>query len=93
MCWFLLTLNIGPPTNGASVTPTASATPIPRTPLSPSPMKTPPAAAVSPIQVQEGRLCMTMLLVYDVGGFSKPMKENCLSKKKRRYFIFFKLLG
>uniref|UniRef100_A0A671XIE8 Cytospin-A n=1 Tax=Sparus aurata TaxID=8175 RepID=A0A671XIE8_SPAAU len=28
----------------------ASATPIPRTPLSPSPMKTPPAAAVSPIQ-------------------------------------------
>ncbi|KAL7391939.1 hypothetical protein ABVT39_017056 [Epinephelus coioides] len=41
----------GPPTNGsATVTPTASATPLPRTPLSPSPMKTPPAAAVSPIQ-------------------------------------------
>ncbi|XP_019949476.1 cytospin-A isoform X2 [Paralichthys olivaceus] len=40
----------GPPTNGASVTPTASAAPLPRTPLSPSPMKTPPAAAVSPIQ-------------------------------------------
>ncbi|XP_041855564.1 cytospin-A isoform X4 [Melanotaenia boesemani] len=40
----------GPPSNGASVTPTASATPLPRTPLSPSPMKTPPAAAVSPIQ-------------------------------------------
>uniref|UniRef100_A0A3B4ZVA0 Cytospin-A n=1 Tax=Stegastes partitus TaxID=144197 RepID=A0A3B4ZVA0_9TELE len=28
----------------------AAATPLPRTPLSPSPMKTPPAAAVSPIQ-------------------------------------------
>ncbi|XP_062273660.1 cytospin-A [Scomber scombrus] len=41
----------GPPTNGASVTPpTATASPLPRTPLSPSPMKTPPAAAVSPIQ-------------------------------------------
>ncbi|XP_031158013.1 cytospin-A isoform X2 [Sander lucioperca] len=40
-----------PPSNGsASVTPTASAAPLPRTPLSPSPMKTPPAAAVSPIQ-------------------------------------------
>uniref|UniRef100_A0A8C4GLU6 Cytospin-A n=1 Tax=Dicentrarchus labrax TaxID=13489 RepID=A0A8C4GLU6_DICLA len=32
------------------VTPTATAAPLPRTPLSPSPMKTPPAAAVSPIQ-------------------------------------------
>ncbi|XP_011613571.1 cytospin-A isoform X1 [Takifugu rubripes] len=40
----------GPPSNGASVTPTVSAAPLPRTPLSPSPMKTPPAAAVSPIQ-------------------------------------------
>ncbi|XP_054467085.1 cytospin-A [Anoplopoma fimbria] len=45
----------GPPTNGSptatpTATPTASAAPIPRTPLSPSPMKTPPAAAVSPIQ-------------------------------------------
>ncbi|KAM9744395.1 cytospin-A [Menidia menidia] len=40
----------GPPSNGATVAPTASAPPLPRTPLSPSPMKTPPAAAVSPIQ-------------------------------------------
>ncbi|XP_075960547.1 cytospin-A isoform X2 [Anarhichas minor] len=41
----------GPPSNGsAPATPTATAAPIPRTPLSPSPMKTPPAAAVSPIQ-------------------------------------------
>lgn len=40
----------GPPSNGATVTPTAAAAPLPRTPLSPSPMKTPPAAAVSPIQ-------------------------------------------
>ncbi|KAG7491092.1 cytospin-A isoform X1 [Solea senegalensis] len=40
----------GPATNGATVAPTASAAPLPRTPLSPSPMKTPPAAAVSPIQ-------------------------------------------
>ncbi|XP_034547672.1 cytospin-A [Notolabrus celidotus] len=37
-------------TNGAAVAPTAAAAPLPRTPLSPSPMKTPPAAAVSPIQ-------------------------------------------
>lgn len=36
------------------MTPTASAAPLPRTPLSPSPMKTPPAAAVSPIQVLAG---------------------------------------
>ncbi|XP_074526181.1 cytospin-A [Halichoeres trimaculatus] len=36
--------------NGAAVAPTAAAAPLPRTPLSPSPMKTPPAAAVSPIQ-------------------------------------------
>ncbi|XP_026176794.1 cytospin-A isoform X1 [Mastacembelus armatus] len=40
----------GPPSNGTSMAPTASAAPLPRTPLSPSPMKTPPAAAVSPIQ-------------------------------------------
>ncbi|XP_061586444.1 cytospin-A isoform X2 [Cololabis saira] len=40
----------GPSPNGAAVAPTASASPLPRTPLSPSPMKTPPAAAVSPIQ-------------------------------------------
>uniref|UniRef100_A0A8C5DQK8 Cytospin-A n=1 Tax=Gouania willdenowi TaxID=441366 RepID=A0A8C5DQK8_GOUWI len=39
-----------PPPTTASVAPTAAATPLPRTPLSPSPMKTPPAAAVSPIQ-------------------------------------------
>uniref|UniRef100_A0A672GS95 Cytospin-A n=1 Tax=Salarias fasciatus TaxID=181472 RepID=A0A672GS95_SALFA len=39
-----------PPSNGAAVAPTAPAAPLPRTPLSPSPMKTPPAAAVSPIQ-------------------------------------------
>ncbi|XP_061673260.1 cytospin-A isoform X2 [Syngnathoides biaculeatus] len=39
-----------PPSNSATVTATAPATPLPRTPLSPSPMKTPPAAAVSPIQ-------------------------------------------
>ncbi|XP_029916821.1 cytospin-A isoform X2 [Myripristis murdjan] len=40
----------GPPSNGATVAPTAPAAPLPRTPLSPSPLKTPPAAAVSPIQ-------------------------------------------
>ncbi|XP_028270339.1 cytospin-A [Parambassis ranga] len=40
----------GPPSNGAAVAPTAPAAPLPRTPLSPSPLKTPPAAAVSPIQ-------------------------------------------
>ncbi|XP_072244631.1 cytospin-A isoform X2 [Leuresthes tenuis] len=46
----ILLVDVGPPSNGASVAPTASASPLPRTPLSPSPMKTPPAAAVSPIQ-------------------------------------------
>nr|XP_020454873.1 cytospin-A [Monopterus albus] len=40
----------GPPPNGAPVAPTASTAQLQRTPLSPSPMKTPPAAAVSPIQ-------------------------------------------
>ncbi|KAJ0067840.1 hypothetical protein NL108_011068, partial [Boleophthalmus pectinirostris] len=40
----------GPSPTGAAVAPTASAAPMPRTPLSPSPLKTPPAAAVSPIQ-------------------------------------------
>lgn len=40
----------GPSPSGATVTPTAPAAPLPRTPLSPSPLKTPPAAAVSPIQ-------------------------------------------
>ncbi|XP_077079716.1 cytospin-A isoform X3 [Siphateles boraxobius] len=34
----------------AAVTTTTPTAPLPRTPLSPSPMKTPPAAAVSPIQ-------------------------------------------
>ncbi|CAL1616465.1 unnamed protein product [Knipowitschia caucasica] len=41
---------VGPSPNGAPVTPTAAAAPLPRTPLSPSPLKTPPAAAISPIQ-------------------------------------------
>uniref|UniRef100_A0A8C9TDT6 Cytospin-A n=1 Tax=Scleropages formosus TaxID=113540 RepID=A0A8C9TDT6_SCLFO len=36
----------------APPTPTPAATALPRTPLSPSPLKTPPAAAVSPIQVR-----------------------------------------
>ncbi|XP_072288976.1 cytospin-A [Eucyclogobius newberryi] len=40
----------GPCPTAAAVTPTATAAPLPRTPLSPSPLKTPPAAAVSPIQ-------------------------------------------
>ncbi|XP_008333518.1 LOW QUALITY PROTEIN: cytospin-A-like [Cynoglossus semilaevis] len=42
----------GPSSTSAAVAPTATAAPLPRTPLSPSPspMKTPPAAAVSPIQ-------------------------------------------
>ncbi|XP_066546381.1 cytospin-A isoform X1 [Amia ocellicauda] len=39
-----------PSTAVAATTPAAAAAAIPRTPLSPSPLKTPPAAAVSPIQ-------------------------------------------
>lgn len=55
-CEPLLLYISGPTSNGASVAPTpptAPAAPLPRTPLSPSPMKTPPAAAVSPMQVLE----------------------------------------
>ncbi|KAG7480571.1 hypothetical protein MATL_G00057600 [Megalops atlanticus] len=40
----------GPVPPAAAAAPTAAATALPRTPLSPSPLKTPPAAAVSPIQ-------------------------------------------
>lgn len=50
----------GPGANGTAVaaaataaTSTTTTAPLPRTPLSPSPMKTPPAAAVSPIQVAQ----------------------------------------
>ncbi|XP_022613309.1 cytospin-A [Seriola dumerili] len=64
----------GPASNGASVTPTAPATPLPRTPLSPSPMKTPPAAAVSPIQ----RHSIT-------GSMSAPKPLSSLSDKRPSY--------
>lgn len=40
--------------------PSPAAAAIPRTPLSPSPMKTPPAAAVSPMQV--GVLCLCLII-------------------------------
>lgn len=39
-----------PASNGAILPPPPPVPPLPRTPLSPSPMKTPPAAAISPIQ-------------------------------------------
>uniref|UniRef100_A0A3B4XQN6 Cytospin-A n=1 Tax=Seriola lalandi dorsalis TaxID=1841481 RepID=A0A3B4XQN6_SERLL len=64
----------GPASNGASVTPTAPATPLPRTPLSPSPMKTPPAAAVSPIQ----RHSIS-------GSMSAPKPLSSLSDKRPSY--------
>lgn len=43
------------PSSPAATVPAVVAAAIPRTPLSPSPMKTPPAAAVSPMQVQTSR--------------------------------------
>ncbi|KAI3372255.1 hypothetical protein L3Q82_022766 [Scortum barcoo] len=64
----------GPPANGATVAPTATAAPLPRTPLSPSPMKTPPAAAVSPIQ----RHSIS-------GSMSAPKPLSSLSDKRPSY--------
>ncbi|XP_029367370.1 cytospin-A [Echeneis naucrates] len=64
----------GPPSTSASVAPTATAAPLPRTPLSPSPMKTPPAAAVSPIQ----RHSLT-------GSMSAPKPLSSLSDKRPSY--------
>uniref|UniRef100_A0A3P9J8C7 Cytospin-A n=1 Tax=Oryzias latipes TaxID=8090 RepID=A0A3P9J8C7_ORYLA len=54
--------------------PLASATPLPRTPLSPSPMKTPPAAAVSPIQRHS-----------IPGSMSAPKPLSSLSDKRPSY--------
>uniref|UniRef100_A0A8C5DQH6 Cytospin-A n=1 Tax=Gouania willdenowi TaxID=441366 RepID=A0A8C5DQH6_GOUWI len=48
--------------SASQVAPTAAATPLPRTPLSPSPMKTPPAAAVSPIQMVTCTVCNVNIL-------------------------------
>ncbi|KAF7656570.1 hypothetical protein LDENG_00039150 [Lucifuga dentata] len=62
-----------PPSTAASVAPTASAAPLPRTPLSPSPMKTPPAAAVSPIQR------------HSVAGSMSATKPLSLSDKRPSY--------
>lgn len=39
------------PLSSSSIVPSPAGATIPRTPLSPSPLKTPPAAAVSPMQV------------------------------------------
>ncbi|XP_006797566.1 cytospin-A [Neolamprologus brichardi] len=67
----------GPTSNGASVAPTpptAPAAPLPRTPLSPSPMKTPPAAAVSPMQ----RHSIT-------GSMSSAKPLSSLSDKRSSY--------
>lgn len=50
------------------VVPNPAAAAIPRTPLSPSPMKTPPAAAVSPMQVS----------VCDHGGCGASAPESPL---------------
>uniref|UniRef100_A0A3P9HRQ4 Cytospin-A n=1 Tax=Oryzias latipes TaxID=8090 RepID=A0A3P9HRQ4_ORYLA len=64
----------GPPSSPAATAPTASATPLPRTPLSPSPMKTPPAAAVSPIQRHS-----------IPGSMSAPKPLSSLSDKRPSY--------
>ncbi|KAG9354655.1 hypothetical protein JZ751_001368, partial [Albula glossodonta] len=64
----------GPVPNAATATATAAATALPRTPLSPSPLKTPPAAAVSPIQ----RHSVT-------GPISTPKPLSSLSDKRPSY--------
>uniref|UniRef100_A0A673MVY3 Cytospin-A n=1 Tax=Sinocyclocheilus rhinocerous TaxID=307959 RepID=A0A673MVY3_9TELE len=46
----------------AAAASTTTSAPLPRTPLSPSPMKTPPAAAVSPIQVSQNIEILIMIL-------------------------------
>lgn len=58
----------------AAATATATATAIPRTPLSPSPLKTPPAAAVSPIQ----RHSIS-------GSMSSPKPLSSLADKRPSY--------
>ncbi|KAI1900696.1 hypothetical protein AGOR_G00052560 [Albula goreensis] len=67
-------LPLGPVPNAATATATAAATALPRTPLSPSPLKTPPAAAVSPIQ----RHSVT-------GPISTPKPLSSLSDKRPSY--------
>ncbi|XP_041756735.1 cytospin-A-like isoform X1 [Coregonus clupeaformis] len=62
-----------PPT-AAPATPTAPAATLPRTPLSPSPMKTPPAAAITPIQ----RHSIT-------GSISAPKPLSSLNDKRPSY--------
>ncbi|XP_055742538.1 cytospin-A-like isoform X1 [Salvelinus fontinalis] len=62
------------PTAAAPAAPTAPAATLPRTPLSPSPMKTPPAAAISPIQ----RHSIT-------GSISAPKPLSSLSDKRASY--------
>ncbi|KAM9464996.1 cytospin-A-like isoform 1-T3 [Salvelinus alpinus] len=62
------------PTAAAPAAPTAPAATLPRTPLSPSPMKTPPAAAISPIQ----RHSIT-------GSISAPKPLSSLSDKRPSY--------
>ncbi|XP_014015893.1 LOW QUALITY PROTEIN: cytospin-A [Salmo salar] len=62
------------PTAAAPAPPTAPAATLPRTPLSPSPMKTPPAAAISPIQ----RHSIT-------GSTSAPKALSSLSDKRPSY--------
>ncbi|KAJ8379526.1 hypothetical protein SKAU_G00003040 [Synaphobranchus kaupii] len=68
------TLPPGPVPNAAPATATAAATAMPRTPLSPSPLKTPPAAAVSPIQ----RHSIS-------GPISTPKTLSSLSDKRPSY--------
>ncbi|KAK6476538.1 cytospin-A-like [Huso huso] len=59
----------------AAATATATATAIPRTPLSPSPLKTPPAAAVSPIQVRGAVPQQQDLLTS--GNSREPLSKFC----------------
>ncbi|XP_061117512.1 cytospin-A isoform X2 [Conger conger] len=68
------TLPPGPIPNAAAAPATAPATALPRTPLSPSPLKTPPAAAVSPIQ----RHSIS-------GPISTPKTLSSLSDKRPSY--------
>ncbi|PNJ01509.1 LOW QUALITY PROTEIN: SPECC1L-ADORA2A isoform 2, partial [Pongo abelii] len=54
--------------DSASQVPNPAAAAIPRTPLSPSPMKTPPAAAVSPMQMESSSVAQAGMQWHDLGS-------------------------
>ncbi|KAI4896746.1 hypothetical protein NFI96_022408 [Prochilodus magdalenae] len=78
------------PSSPAAAVPAVVAAAIPRTPLSPSPMKTPPAAAVSPMQVPDAYMSCAKLVIFtetDLGLIPGTQEErkDPLSALAREY--------